>query len=233
MKSIAIMQPYFFPYIGYFQLIHAVDRFVIYDDVNYIMRGWINRNRILINGIPNYIIVPLQQASQNKRISDISIEASPAWRNKIIRSIENTYRKAPYFTEVFAIVDNLIRYETDNLSDYLAYQLRMLSTFMGIKTEFVVTSRCYENSELTSQARILDICKHETVATYINPEGGQELYSKEQFKSGNINLKFLKATLPEYRQFSNEFVPGLSIIDVMMFNSPDEINKMLNEYELL
>lgn len=232
MKSLAIMQPYFFPYIGYWQLINAVDRFVIYDDVNYIMRGWVNRNRILINGIPSYITVPLQQASQNKRISDISLEASPVWRNKMIKSIENTYRKAPCFTEVFPIVDKLILYETDNLSDYLAYQLQMLSIFMGIKTEFVVTSRCYKNSELSSQERILDICKREKTNVYINAIGGQTLYDSKVFSNAGINLNFIEMCPLPYNQKVNEFIPYLSIIDALMEVGTIGIKEHLDSFEL-
>lgn len=233
MKSIAIMQPYFLPYIGYWQLIHAVDRFIIYDDVNYIMRGWVNRNRILSNSMPNYITVPLQQASQNKRICDISIEASPVWRNKMIKSIENTYRKAPYFTEVFPIVDKLINHETDKLSDYLAYQLQMLSIFLSIKTEFVLTSRCYENAQLSSQERILDICKRELATTYINPLGGHMLYNTESFQNEGIDLRFIIMQPMHYKQRTTGFVPYLSIIDALMEIGPENIKPHLDKFELI
>ena len=145
------MQPYFFPYIGYWQLIHAVDRFVIYDDVNYIKGGWINRNRILINGEPAYVTVPLHQPSPYKRICDIAFQPSPIWRDKLVKMVEMTYRKAPCFAEVFPVIEKLIRYEADKLTDYLAYQLQTLAVFMRIKTEFVVTSRFYENCDLSSQ----------------------------------------------------------------------------------
>ena len=155
---IAIMQPYFFPYIGYWQLIHAVDRFVIYDDVNYIIRGWINRNRILINGEPSYITVPLQQASQNRHICEIYLQAHPIWRDKLVKSVATAYRKAPCFAEVFSVIERIIRHDADNLSDYLVHQLQTLSAFMGINTKFVVTSRCYKNNDLSGQERILDIC---------------------------------------------------------------------------
>jgi len=231
--KIAIMQPYFFPYIGYWQLICAVDRFVIYDDVNYIKRGWVNRNRILINGEPSYITVPLQQASQNKRICDIYLQFSSIWRDKLIKSVETTYRKAPYFVEVFPVIERIIRYETDNLSDYLAHQLQTLAVFMGINTKFVQTSRCYENNELSGQNRILDICKQEGAVTYINPQGGQSLYDRVAFAQSGLDLKFLTPFTIEYKQFGSEFIPWLSIIDVMMFNSPDQLQMLLNKYKLM
>ena len=152
--QLAIMQPYFFPYIGYWQLIHAVDRFVIYDDVNYIKGGWVNRNRILINGEPAYITVPLCQSSPYKSICEIALQPSLLWRNKLVKMVEITYRKSPCFIEVFPIIEKMIRYESDNLSDYLAHQLQTLAVFMGIKTEFIVTSRCYGNNGLSRQERV-------------------------------------------------------------------------------
>ena len=129
---LAIMQPYFFPYIGYWQLIHAADRFVIYDDVNYIVRGWVNRNRILINGAPSYITVPLRSASQNRKICDIDIQPSATWRSKMTRTVELAYRKAPFFAEAFPVVGGVIQHEASNLSDYLCHQLRSLSAYAHV-----------------------------------------------------------------------------------------------------
>ena len=231
--KLAIMQPYFFPYIGYWQLIHAVDRFVIYDDVNYIVRGWVNRNRILINGKPSYITVPLHEASQNKRICDIYLQSSSIWRDKLVKSVETTYRQAPHFAEIFPVVEKIIRHETDNLSDYLVHQLQTLSTFMGIQTEFVLTSRCYGNNDLSSQERILDICKREGATTYINPQGGQALYDRATFAQNDLDLKFLTPSIIEYKQFGSVHVPWLSIIDVMMFNSQSQLHTLLNKFELV
>jgi WbqC-like protein family len=231
--KLAIMQPYFFPYIGYWQLIHAVDRFVIYDDVNYIKGGWINRNRILINGEPTYITVPLYQSSSYKRICDISLQSSPVWRDKLVKMVETTYRKAPCFAEVFSVVESVIRHDADSLSDYLVYQLQTLSIFMGIKTEFVVASRCYENNDLSGQARILDICKREGANTYINPQGGQALYDRVTFTRCGLELKFLIPSAIEYKQFGSTHQPWLSIIDVMMFNSRSQLITLLNKYEFV
>lgn len=231
--KLAIMQPYFFPYIGYWQLIHGVDRFVIYDDVNYITRGWINRNRILNFGESIYITVPLHHSSPNKRICDISLQPSAIWRDKLVRMVENTYRKAPFFDECFPIIENLIRHDANNLSDYLVHQLRTLSAFIGINTEFVVTSRCYENNELSGQERVIDICKREVATAIINPQGGQALYERTAFTRCGVDLKFLIPSAIEYKQFGTVRVPWLSIIDVMMFNSKSQLRTLLNKYELV
>lgn len=231
--KLAIMQPYFFPYIGYWQLIHAADRFVIYDDVNYITRGWINRNSILNFGESIYISVPLHHSSPNKLICDTSLHPSAIWRNKLVRMVENTYRKAPCFDEWFPIIENLIRHDADNLSDYLVHQLRTLSAFIGIQTEFVLTSRCYGNNELSGQERVIDICKREGAATIINPQGGQALYDRTTFAQRGLDLKFLVPSTLEYKQFGSVHVPWLSIIDVMMFNSRSQLIMLLNKYELV
>ena len=231
--KVAIMQPYFFPYIGYWQLIRAVDRFVIYDDVNYIKGGWVNRNRILINGKPTFFTAPLHQPSPFKRICDTALQPSLVWRDKLVKMVEMTYRKAIYFVEVFPVVEELIRHEADNLSDYLSYQLQAMASFTGIKTEFVVTSRCYENNDLSGQARILDICKREGATTYINPQGGQALYGRTNFTQYGVELKFLIPSAIQYKQFGTTHVPWLSIIDVMMFNSRSQLNALLNQYVLV
>jgi len=231
--KLAIMQPYFFPYIGYWQLLHAVDRFVIYDDVNYINRGWVNRNRILINGAPAYMTVPLSHSSQHKRICDTTMQPSPFWRDKLVKMIETTYRRAPYFQEVSPVAEKLIRFEGDNLSDYLAHQLQALTAFLGIDTGIVVSSRCYGNESLSGQARILDICKKEGASTYINSQGGKGLYDRAVFDGEGIGLKFLMPLSIEYKQFGAIHVPWLSIVDVMMFNSKSELSALLSRYELV
>jgi hypothetical protein len=233
MKSLAIMQPYFFPYLGYWQLIHAVDRFIIYDDVNYIKGGWINRNRLLINGEPSYITVPLNQSSSNKRICDIALDQSSLWRNKLVKMVEMTYRKSPYFNEVFPMVEKLIRYESNNLSSYLVYQLQTLAVFMGIKSEIEITSGYYKNEQLSGQARVLDICKLEKTNIYINLQGGKTLYDEEEFERAGINLKFILMRQLAYKQRSVKFFPYLSIIDVLMEVGPVDIKYHLNAFDLM
>ena len=231
--KLAIMQPYFFPYIGYWQLIHAVDRFVIYDDVNFIKGGWINRNRILINGKPCYITAPLHQSSSYKHICDISLQPSFLWRDKLVKMVETTYRKAPFFSEVFPTIEKLIRYEADNLSDYLSYQLQTLARFMFINTKFVLSSHLYQNNGLTGQDRVLDICKRENATTYINPQGGQSLYSQDAFAHCDVNLKFLLPLTVNYKQFGVKSESRLSIIDVLIFNGIDGTRKLLDEYSIV
>lgn len=230
--KLAIMQPYFFPYIGYWQLIHAVDCFVIYDDVNYIKSGWINRNRILINGAPSYITAPLLHPSPNKHICDTSLQSSFGWREKLVKMIEITYRKAPFFAEAFPIIENNIRYEENNLSDYLCHHLSTLARFIGIQTRIVQTSRCYENSHLSSNERIYDICQQEGAKTYVNSQGGQSRYRRADFAQHGVELKFLIPIATEYKHAGMPHTPWLSIIDVMMFNSPSQVREMLNAYEL-
>ena len=231
--KLAIMQPYFVPYLGYWQLLNAVDRFVIYDDVNYIKGGWINRNRILINGNPSYITIPLYQASPNKLICDISMQSSSVWRRKLIKSIAISYRKAQFFTECFPGIEEIIGYETESLADYLAHQLRVLATYMGIKTEFVTTSRHYKNNNLTGQDRILDICKREGATSYINPQGGQSLYDSETFSNAGIDLRFIVMKSVAYQQRASSFVPSLSIIDALMEIGTLGVSQDLDKFDLM
>lgn len=233
MKTVAIMQPYFFPYIGYWQLIRAADLFVIYDDVNYIKGGWINRNRLLINGQPTFITAPLQQASPYKRICDTDLLSTPAWRDKLVKMIANTYRRSPFFSEVFPIIEKLIRHDQDNLASYLAHQLQTLSAFMGIDTEWVISSRRYGNDTLSGQARVLDICKTEGATSYINLPGGRSLYDPKVFHEASIDLRFIATQTIPYPQSAAEFTPSLSIIDALMGIGPQAIRHHLDAFELI
>jgi hypothetical protein len=231
--KLAIMQPYFFPYIGYWQLFHVADRFVVYDDVNYIKGGWVNRNRLLINGRPGYITVPLQKSSPYRRICDIALHPAPWWRGKLARMVENTYRKAPCFADVFPVVENLIQHQANNLSEYLVHQLRTLAALMGITTEFVATSRQYQNSHLSGQVRVLDICRREQATTYVNVQGGQDLYDAGAFGSAGIELRFLVVRPLPYKQRTAGFVPNLSIIDALMEVGPVGMKQHLEAFDVI
>lgn len=231
--KLAIMQPYFFPYIGYFQLINAVDTFVIYDDVNYINKGWINRNNILVNGKSNLITFPLKNASQNKLINETEISEGIKNAEKLLKTIELNYKKAPFFKEIYYVLADIILLKSADIATFNLKGINAICNYLSVSTKIVSTSAIYNNTHLKAQHRILDICKQEAATHYINPIGGMEIYSKELFVNSGILLNFIKAKPFEYKQFKNEFVPWLSIIDVMMFNAPDNIKKMLNQYELI
>lgn len=225
------MQPYIFPYIGYFQLISSVDKFVILDDVSFINRGWINRNNILINGAPKLFTIPLRDASQNKRIIDIEI-ADNLWKSKFIRTIEMAYRKAPHFDLVFPMVESMVNFEMNNISGFIRNSLIQLCNYFEINTVIVESSSKY-NCTTKGQSRILEICKKESATIYYNPIGGVELYSKDLFSQNQIELWFVKPRIIPYNQMAHEFVPWLSIIDVCMFNSKDRIKELLKEFDLV
>lgn len=230
--KLAIMQPYLFPYIGYFQLINAVDKFVILDDVNFIMKGWINRNRILVNGKEHLFSVPLKKASQNKAIYSIEL-AEGNWREKFLKTIDMSYRKAPFFRDCYNLLDELIKLPNNNLSQWLTYQIRNICNYLEIKTTIAGSSSVYCNNQLKGQTRIIDICRQENAETYFNAIGGRALYQEGDFKKQNIGLHFINTLEIRYKQFDNEFISFLSIIDMMMFNDKQHIKKMLTNYILL
>ncbi len=233
-NKIAVMQPYFFPYIGYFQLVNAVDKFVIYDDVNYIKGGYINRNSIYdCNKGSQYINILLNKASPNKQIRDIELNTTLRWRTKLLKQIHQEYRKAPHFENVYALIEGIVSYSEINLSRFLYNSLNKVCQFLGIKTELIETSVKYKNKGLDKADRLVDICQKENCEHYINPIGGQDLYDKTFFGAKNIKLDFIKMQSFSYKQFSDVFVPNLSIIDVMMFNSVEEIKLVLGKYNLV
>ena len=231
--KLAIMQPYIFPYIGYFQLIKAVDKFVLYDDVNFINRGWINRNRILVNGKESMFSIPLKDASQNKLINEIDVNWDTNWKNKFLKTIEQSYKKAPFYAEVLPIIEKTIEIEGGQFNKIIEQNLRLICEYLDIDTEIISSSTIYQNADKKAQERILDICLQEKAHHYINPIGGLELYDKAVFAKENMMMSFIKSKTVEYKQFKNDFVPWLSIIDVLMFNSKEEINKFIDNYELV
>lgn len=227
--KLAIMQPYLFPYLGYFQLIRAVDAFVVFDDVNYINRGWINRNNILSQGEPRRFTLELVGASQNKLINGIEVTGRD---NKLLKSIRQSYGKAPYFSEVFSLIEGVFQHPEKNLARRLDFQLRQVCSYLGLKPQWYISSELKKDSALRGQEKILAICHELGGSHYINMPGGKELYDREIFAASGIQLSFLQPNPVTYQQFG-VFVPNLSIIDVMMFNSQEQCTKLLEEYELV
>lgn len=225
--NLAIMQPYLFPYLGYFQLIHAADEFVIYDDVNYIKGGWINRNYILSNGTRQLITLPLQGASPNKLINQIDVSRE----HKILRSLHHIYGKAPHFDNIYPIIEDILTQKEKNLAHFLDYHLRRICSFLGLEPKWHISSKLQKNNELRGQDKIISICEKLGATRYINAPGGKALYDQESFAASGLQLSFIQPHPVSYPQAGAEFVPNLSIIDVMMFNDREQCAKLLENYE--
>lgn len=233
--KLAIMQPYFMPYIGYFQLINLVDKFVFYDDVTFIKQGWINRNRILINDQAKLFSVPLSNASSHTLIKDVLISdvGYEKWKRSFLSTIMFNYKKAKNYEIVEALIERILLTPPKTISELAIKSVIEISNYLDLETEFDVSSENYDNTHLSGQDRVLDICQKESAQTYINPIGGIELYSKDTFSEKNIDLKFISANKTIYKQFSSEFIPFLSIIDVLMFNDKKQVLEMLNDFDLV
>ena len=216
--KLGIMQPYFFPYLGYWQLLANVDKYVVYDDVTYIKGGWINRNNFLVNGQKNLLTMQLEKASSYTLIKDIVIKDDFA---KFLKTIEMGYKKAPFFEAVFSLLKEICQYPDRMLGRFLFNSHIKICDYLGIDTELILSSSFGKNTELKGKDKVISICKQLGADEYINAIGGQVLYDKKEFAENGIRLNFLQANLRAYRQFKNEFVAGLSIIDIMMFNIKD------------
>jgi hypothetical protein len=232
--KLAIMQPYFMPYIGYFQLINSVDEFVIYDNIQYTKKGWINRNRVLVNGKDQLITLPIKKDSDYLNV--VERELSESWgkdKGKMLNVIKSSYNKAPYFQETFELISKCLNNTEVNLFKFIYDSIVLINDHLEIKTSIIISSTIDADHTLKSQEKVLSLCKEQNADIYINSIGGVELYDKEIFKQNNIELNFIKSNPVQYTQFNNEFVPWLSIIDVMMFNSRDQIKEYLNNYNLI
>ncbi len=232
--KLGIMQPYFFPYIGYFQLINAVDLFVVYDDLQYISRGWINRNRILVNGKSSYITLPIRSASHLTSIKDSCFNGNFAKeKNSILRRIEGAYRKAPHFSETFELIEKCFQCPDPKVSAFVSQTIKQCCQHLGISTPLNITPSLQINADLRGQDRAIAITKHLGSDHYLNPVGGMEIYSGKEFQRHGIELSFVRTNEFSYKQFGGEFVPNLSIIDVLMFNDRDTIRDYLSRYTLI
>jgi hypothetical protein len=231
--KLGIMQPYFFPYIGYFQLIAAVDRFVVYDNVKYTKKGWINRNRYLLEGKETVFSVPLKGDSDFLEVRE-RLVAEDFDRQRLLARIGQAYRKAPFFEPAFALFANAVSNPDRNLFGFVHQSIADVCGYLGIETLIVPSSGIAIDHSLRGEEKVVAICQASGASVYINAIGGLELYSREAFAAHGVTLQFLKSRPIEYPQFGAAFVPWLSILDVLMFNAPEAIRGFLADgYELI
>ena len=228
-----MMQPYFFPYLGYWQLMNMADEYILYDDVNYIKGGWINRNRIKDNGTDALFGISVRKASQNKKINELEILLTTDDREKLISRITYAYGKAPFFKDTINLFEETLSCEKTNLAEFLAYSNRKVADYMGITTPIYSATELNLDHTNRAQQRIIDICLLRGAKTYVNAIGGKELYNKQNFDDVGIELKFLRMD-PDivYPQGKGDFIPYLSILDVLMYNSREDVQKLLGLYTL-
>ena len=254
--KLAIMQPYFFPYLGYFQAINAVDKYILYGNLDYITEGWMHRNRILVkNQKPIYINVNVIGRSSNKKINEMELVENTRWKKKLLNTIELNYRGSKFFNDVFPLIVQLINADRKLLFDYNCHIIKEICQFLEIQTIIETNNSKYldlekeleetknnthsnssefiSNNPIKKVARVIKICQTENSRTFINAIGGTQLYNKEDFKNYGIDLYFVETKPYLYEQFSNEFHPGLSIIDVLMHNGKNKTKQLLNNYNLV
>jgi hypothetical protein len=231
--KLAIMQPYFLPYVGYFQLISSVDQFIIYDNIKYTKKSWINRNRMLLNSTDTMFSLPLKKGSDSLTVVEREL-ATEFDRIKLLNQIKGAYGRSPYFKSTFTMLENIVCFEQSNLFHYIHNSIVRLCEYLGIQTQIVISSGIAIDHNLKSQDKVLALCQASGATTYINPIGGLELYSKEDFSASGVTLQFIKSRPFEYPQFGATFLPWLSIVDVLMFNSIGAVRTCIaSNYEII
>lgn len=227
------MQPYFFPYIGYFQLIGAVDLFIVYDNIKYTKKGWINRNRMLQGGKDVMFSLPLRSDSDALDVRERAL-ATDFRRDKLLNQLRGAYGRAPRFAEVFPLIERVVQHENDNLFAYLHHGLGCICEHLGLATPIRVSSTIDIDHKARNQDKVIQLAKAVGASTYVNAIGGVELYDREAFGERGLTLQFLRSRPFEYEQFGAPFVPWLSIIDVLMFNPLNVVSKdLLNHFDLI
>lgn len=231
--KLAIMQPYFLPYIGYFQLIGAVDTFLVYDNIKYTKKGWVNRNRMLRNGGDVTFSLPLANDSDSLDIVQREL-AADFGREKLLNQFKGAYAKAPHFNTTFPVLARIVRNEERNLFRYIHHSIMELCGHLGITTKIRISSEIDIDHDFKAQEKVLALSKALGADRYVNAIGGLELYRRRDFESQGIELQFIKAKPFEYPQFVEPTVPWLSIIDALMFNPLDVVkDRIANGYEMI
>lgn len=227
---IAVMQPYIFPYLGYYQLVNVADAFVLYDDVNFIKGGYINRNNILVDGAAQRFTLPVPGASSNKKICDLSF--SPDVK-KILKTISQTYSKAPFYSDVYPLIEMVLQAEDRSITSVCQLGIKSVFDYLGIEKKIIKSTDLVYDRGASPADRLIEITKSFEDSVYVNSIGGQALYDKDYFDARGVELKFLKMKLVQYSQAEDEFIPNLSMIDVLMWCEPTFVKKLLNEYVFL
>ncbi len=234
---LAIMQPYLFPYLGYFHLLAAVDHFLIYDDVQYMKGGWINRNRLL-NKQTNEALLFTFGVEQKGLDTDINErEFSHLFKKekkKLIGTLRNNYSKAPHYKEVMQLVERILEYPDTNVARFIGNSLKEIARYLALNVTLQYSSEIGDDASKGGKERVLQLCKALEADQYINAIGGRELYDKAEFKEQGIELSFVQPELKAYEQWGSDFIAGLSILDVLMFNHRSYIkDELLQHYALV
>lgn len=233
-NRIAIMQPYFLPYLGYWQLMNCVDIFVVYDDVQFTKKGWIHRNRYLNNGSDKMFTLPIKKDSDYLDIVDRRL--SDSWdieKIKLKRKVEGAYSNSPYFQEAIAIFNECLDYEGANLFDFVFASIKIIKGYLGVNTQLLVSSEVGETKHLKGQQRVLEICRALGATEYVNPIGGYGLYDRNFFAQEGVELRFHKIGDVTYNQMQRGFLPNLSVLDILMFSGVGGVKKEMGNFEVL
>ena len=223
------MQPYFMPYIGYFQLMAVVDKYVIFDDVNYIKRGWSSRNNIIVNGQKHLFNIAVKGGSQNSLYMQVSVIDDFI---KLRKTLEMSYKKAPFFDDVMALTESVFTFEDRRFNHFMKHSYEVILNYLGINTELLLSSDLSNNKVFKGKDKIIDICKLLGASEYYNAIGGKDLYDRLEFSNQGIKLGFINSILVPYPQLAKEFIPGLSIIDVLMMNSKESVLKLIDSFTI-
>lgn len=218
------MQPYFLPYIGYFQLISKVDEFVFFDDVDFNRRGWIQRNFIESNGNQMRVGVPVAKVHLGTPIHQVRLADNfPKWRSGFLKTLQNRYSNAPHFGAVYAIIERDLEETIGLLAQLNISLIQSICHYVGLDQTFDSSRHYSSNSNLGGEARLIDICLQKRANEYVNAPNGRSLYDKVKFNMHQIKLLFLEPEIRSYSRMGADFIPHLSVLDMLMFIEPEKV----------
>ncbi len=233
---LASHQPYFFPYLGYFSLISAVDKFVFFDTSQYNRKSWMTRNRILKPNLNEfqYINVGVHHTMFQAKLPECKLNPNQFWKNKLIAQLEHYKKRALFFEETISILEKTFSNEEDTLVGFNMSSTIEITRLLKINTAIIRFSEFEHKIEKAAAAGFwgIEMCKVLGMDTYINAPDGEAFYPKEEYEKSGIKLGFIQHKLNPYFQSNENFLPALSIIDVLMFNGVKKTSEMVHDYTI-
>jgi WbqC-like protein family len=227
-RLVAIHQPNFFPWLGYFDKLARADVFVLLDDVQFPKKGgtWINRVRLLIDGAPAWVTAPVVRSYHGVRqIREMRIDEQTPWRRKLLATIQASYGRAPHKDEVMPLLSQLIDNPTDDLTEYNRASIAALADALGLPTEMVLSSSLGATGRATE--RLIELVKAVGGSGYLSGGGAGGYQEDERFSEADIELVQQGFEPPMYPQLASAPVPGLSVIDALLNCGFDGTRRLL------
>jgi hypothetical protein len=225
--KVAIHQPNFFPWLGYFAKISASDKFVFLDDVD--LSGgssWVNRVKVLVANKDKWVTAPLDAQSRETRILNTVEFSSQKWKTDFWKTLEYNYKRSDYWSENSGLIESIVKNQQINLSEYNKYAVVEIAAVLGIDRDRFVSASSLK-AEKKSTDRLIELVKRLSGDIYLSGDGASDYQEESLFRAANIELRLMNFTHPIYTQRNQDFFPGLSVLDALISVGRKSVSELL------